>query len=387
MTVADWLVGASAIFLLYHWFAYPLLVHVVAGMSRAGAQQSNRETPSVSVLIPARNEEATIARKLRNSLELEYPGNRLEIVVGSDASTDKTDAVAESFRTSGVRLIRTRSHRGYAAVVNQLAAAASGELLLFTDSDVLLDAGAARELAEALADPRVGAACVVYGRTGRDGHPGEGLYDRYESWIKDNESRAGVMVGTYGAGVMVRQGGWAEMPDDTILGDMWMGTGVLANGLRVVQAARAFALGKTESPLGEFRRKVRIGRGSTQVMLRRPTLYVPWSGLSGWALFSHKGLRLLLPMLLLAMLAGCAIGARHSVHYRALLIAQLCIWLTSPLPLLSALRPLRWALAPQYMLLMTIALGLGAAQQILGLGRRGWDRTPRATADDVRVRR
>jgi len=102
-----------------------------------------------------------------------------------------------------------------------------------------------------------------------------------------------------------------------------MGMTALARGLRVVQVHAAKAMGPAEDPAGELRRKIRIGRGSMQFFARNPLLYVPWSGLRGWVVFSHKGLRLLLPWLMLALLVGSAVGSIDSPHHRVLLIAQL----------------------------------------------------------------
>lgn len=383
MRVADWVVGIAFLLLLYHWILYPILVHILASFSPRGSFASAATAPKVSILIPAYNEEVTIAAKIRNSLKLDYPPDLLEVVVGSDASSDCTDAIVTSFDAGRVRLVRIPSRGGYPVVMNQLAAAANGELLLCTDADVLLESGSVRHLTSTFSDPEVGIACVRYERLGKHGHRGESLYDRYESWIKGNESRMGVMVGAYGAGMMIRKGCWTEMPADTILGDMWMSTTVLARGLRVVQVHAARALGPTEDPSGEFLRKTRIGRGSLQVFLRRPLSYAPWSGLRGWVMFSHKGLRLLLPWLMLAMLAGSAIGAFHSAYHRVILAAQLGIWLTCPLPVLPGAQRLKGLLAPQYLILMTIALGLGAVQHVLKLRRGVPERTPRTAGWDA----
>jgi biofilm PGA synthesis N-glycosyltransferase PgaC len=383
VSTADWVVGIAFFLLLYHWVLYPALIHALAGFGPHRSVPSTAETPKVSILIPAYDEELTIAAKLRNSLQLDYPPDSLEVVVGSDASSDSTDAIVTSFESSGVRLVRIPSRIGSSAVTNRLAAVASGELLLCTDADVLLEPGSVRCLASMFSDPKVGIACVRYERLGRHGHRGESIYDRYESWIKGNESRMGVMVGAYGAGIMMRKECWTEMPADTILGDMWMSTTVLARGLRVVQVHAARALGRAEDPSGEFRRKTRIGRGNLQAFLRRPLLYAPWSGLRGWALFSHKGLRLLIPWLVLAMLAGSAVGALHSVHNRVILAAQLGIWLTCPLPVLPGTRRLKALLAPQYLMLMTLALGYGAVQHLLKPNRGVPERTARTAGWDA----
>jgi len=383
VTAADWLVGIPFFLLFYHWILYPVLIHILAGFAPRRSVTGSAQTPKVSILIPAYNEEVTIAAKIRNSLQLDYPPGSLAVIVGSDASSDRTDAIVASFDAGRVRLIRNPSRGGYSVVMNQLAAAANGELLLCTDADVLLEPGSVRHLTWAFSDPEVGIACVRYERLGKHGHRGENLYDRCESWIKGNESRMGVMVGAYGAGIMMRKECWTDMPADTILGDMWMSTTILARGFRVVQVHAAKALGPAEDPSGEFRRKTRIGRGSLQVFLRRPRLYAPWSGLRGWVMFSHKGLRLLLPWLMLTMLVGSAIGAFHSVYHRVILAAQLGLWLTCPLPILPGTRRLKGLLAPQYLMLMTLALGCGAVQHLLKPSRGVPERTARTAGWDA----
>lgn len=382
MRTTDCLVIVAFSLLLYHWALYPVFVHLLARHVRPRPITGTVGTPMVSLLIPAYNEEVAIGEKIRNCLKLDYPADRLEVLVGSDASSDRTDSIVSSFASARVLLVRMPRRSGYPSVMNRLAATATGELLLCTDADVLLDSDALRHLTSVFSDPGVGVACARYERLGRLGFREENLYDRYESWIKNSESRLGVMVGAYGAGMMLRRDSWTDIPCDTILGDLWVGTTALARGLRVAQVQAAKAVGSTEDPAGEFQRKARIGRGSLQAFVRRSRLYLPWSGFRGWVVFSHKGLRILFPWLLLAILAGSAVGAISSARDRVILAIQIGFWLTSPLPLLPRIRLLKGFLAPQYLMLMAMALGLGALQHILRRGRVVPERTPRAASPD-----
>ena len=382
MSAADWIFDTAFLLLLYHWVLYPVLIWTLASLSHRSCVPRVPAARKVSILVPAYNEEVTIAAKVRNSLSLGYPPGLLEVLVGSDASSDRTDEIVSSLRDDRVRLIRGPVRGGYSAIMNRLAGAASGEFLLCTDADVLLEPSSLLPLTLALTEDNAGVACVRYERVGSHSHRGENLYDRYESWIKRSESILGVMVGAYGAGMMMRREDWRDLPSDAVLGDMWMGMTALARGLRVVQVHAAKALGPAEDPAGELRRKIRIGRGSMQFFVRNPLLYVPWSGLRGWVVFSHKGLRLLLPWLMLALLAGSAIGSIDSPHHRALLIAQLIVWLSSPLSMLSLPRVIRGLLAPQYLVLMAVGLGLGVVQCIFKPSRGIPDRTPRKAGWD-----
>ncbi len=382
MSAADWVFGTAFLLLLYHWVLYPVLVWALASLSHHRCIPRVAAARKVSILVPAYNEEVTIAAKVRNSLSLDYPPGMLEILVGSDASCDRTDEIVRSFPNDRVRLTRSPARGGYSATMNRLAAAASGEFLLCTDADVLLEPSSLLPLTAALSENRAGVACVRYERVGRHSHRGENLYDRYESWIKKSESGLGVMVGAYGAGMMMRREDWRDLPSDAVLGDMWMGMTALARGLRVVQVHAAKATGPAEDPAGELRRKIRIGRGSMQFFVRNPLLYVPWSGLRGWVVFSHKGLRLLMPWLMLALLVGSAVGSIDSPHHRVLLIAQLIVWFSSPLPMLSLPRVTRGLLAPQYLALMAVGLGLGVIQWVFKPSRGIEERTPRKAGWD-----
>jgi cellulose synthase/poly-beta-1,6-N-acetylglucosamine synthase-like glycosyltransferase len=157
-SVAAGVFWMSSSLLIYVYAGYPLIARVLAALrSRPVTRSSIR--PNVSVLITAYNEEAGIAAKLENVLALHYPGELLEIIVASDASSDRTDTIVESYSNRRVRLVRVEGRRGKTACQNAAVAVASGEIILFTDATTRLDPGALVAIVENFSDQSVG--CVA----------------------------------------------------------------------------------------------------------------------------------------------------------------------------------------------------------------------------------
>jgi poly-beta-1,6-N-acetyl-D-glucosamine synthase len=358
----------------YNWLGFPLLL----GALGLVAPRRRREGPaarSVTVLVAAYNEELVIDAKLRNALGLETAGLKLDVLVGSDGSTDRTDEIVRAFGDDRVGLVRLEVRGGKPAVLNALVGAATGDLLLFTDADVMLKADALKIMAATFTDPRVGAVHPHYERVNDDGSPAEGFFDRYESWLKNLEGRIGAMVGAYGWALMVRRSLCASMPEDTILDDFLIGVRPFRKGYDVVYERSAYCWTRVESERVEFRRKVRISRGNVQMFLRNPGLLSPRYGLKAWVLFSHKFLRWVTPFLMLLMLAGSIAGVAEPA-FRWLLAAQILLYATTPLAVVAP-RRLRKILIFQYYVLQNVALLVGYWQYFFGQRRNYWQRTSR----------
>ena len=137
---------------LYVYFGYPLLMWTLSKLHPAQPVEKADITPTVSLIIPAYNEELVIAQKIENSLALDYPRDKLEIIVASDGSTDATNEIAQGFTDRGVRLVALDQNRGKSVAENQAIARATGEILLFTDANVTLRLNAAREIVSNFGD-------------------------------------------------------------------------------------------------------------------------------------------------------------------------------------------------------------------------------------------
>jgi biofilm PGA synthesis N-glycosyltransferase PgaC len=299
-------------------------------------------TPSVSIVMVVRNEAAVLREKVRNLLAVDYPADRLQIVVVSDGSRDETEAILhQAAQDARVQVVLNQLPQGKACGLNDGVAVASGEVILFTDARQQIEPGALRVMMENFADPQVGAVSgelmlgePASGETGR----GMGIYWRVEKRVRELESAAGSVVGATGALYAVRRKLVPEIPAETILDDVFIPMHVVRQGLRVVFDSRARAWDIAD--LGsrrEFRRKVRTLGGNYQLPQLLPWLLRSENPLR-FEFISHKLIRLVVPFALLALLiASCFLSAR---------IYQVALWMQVCGYGLSALGWTGWNLGP-----------------------------------------
>jgi cellulose synthase/poly-beta-1,6-N-acetylglucosamine synthase-like glycosyltransferase len=363
--------------MVYHWLLFPLLLWTWARLIPGRNQPAeSRELLSVSILIAAHNEEAVLSDKIRNCMDIDYPRDKVELIIGSDASTDRTDEIVRSFADRGVRLIRCEPRTGKSGVLNRLFREATGDLVLCTDADVLVSPASLSRMAERMRDPRVGVVMPRYVRVNTEGSPAESLYDRWETKIKELEGGLGATVGTYGGALLIRKSLADPIPDDTILDDFVLGIRPFRSGYDVVCEPAAVAVTRAEVERLEFERKVRIGRGNIQGLVRNFDLLSPRYGRKAWVYFSHKVIRMGVPLLLLSMLFLSSVLSASS-FFGVVLALQLLAYVTIP-ALLVLPRKLRKFLWVQYYLYLNIALLVGYWQHFFN--RRpayNWLRTAR----------
>jgi hypothetical protein len=229
-------------------------------------------------------------------------------------------------------------------------------------------------MVERMGDPRVGVVSPDYRRVNNDGSAAEGIYDRWESKVKEMEGRLGAMVGCYGWALLLRHELARPIPDDTILDDFVFGIRPFRSGFDAVTEPRAMVVTKTESEGLEFRRKVRINRGNLRALLRMRDLLGPRYGVKAWVYWSHKVLRMSVPILLASMLVGSALHASRPLFGIAFVVQAASLF---TVPMLFFVRGrLRRLLFPQYYYLMNIAVLVGYWQFLVRRDRY-WRRTPR----------
>ncbi len=332
----------------YSYLGYPVWLWLRSRWSprpvRRGFVESGA-APVVSAVMVVRNEEAVIARKLDNLLSLDYPQAKLDVVVVSDGSSDRTPAIlADYARDSGLRTekqtdARTRVRvlvkpvsQGKAAGLNDAIQLATGEVLLFTDARQQIESGALRLLIENFADPDVGAASgelmlghPTSGETGK----GMGLYWRIEKKVRELESASGSVAGATGAIYCARRSllDQSPLPEGTILDDVLLPMQIVRHGSRVVFDARARAWDTPDLGEGrEFSRKVRTLSGNYQLLQIAPWLLSSENAIR-FEFVSHKLSRLAVPFALLALLI--ASGFLPQPFYRVALGAQLAFYALS----------------------------------------------------------
>ena len=248
---------ASLAALVWTHLGYPV---AVAALARTRPRPPRRADilPSVTLIVPAHNEEDVIERKLENVLALDYPPEQLDVVVTSDASTDATHAIVGRFADRGVRLIECE-RGGKVAAQDRAVRETTGEIVAFGDANVRWDRDAVRRLVQDFADPRVGMVCGYVRLVNPSGGTNqEGLYWRYEMWLRERESRLHSITGSNGAIYAVRREAYREV-DPRFGHDMSFPYLMVQNGYRAVYEPDARGTESMTTDIeDEFRRKVRM---------------------------------------------------------------------------------------------------------------------------------
>lgn len=316
MTALFWigLVGS-----LYSYFLYPLLLILVSRQRTERAAPA--ELPAMTLIVTAHNEAHRIREKLDNCLELDYPRERLEILVASDASDDGTDEIAAEYADRGVRVVRAVERRGKEWAQLQAVQAARGDILVFSDVATMIAPEALHRLAADFADPAVGAVSSEDRFVAPDGQVvGEGLYVRYEMWLRRLESGAAGLVGLSGSFFAARREvcqDWdIQAPSDfnTALNSVSHGYVAISDP----ELLGYYPAIKDESR--EYQRKLRtVLRGITGLMRHLGVLNPFKFGFFSVQVFSHKVMRWMVPwFLILLLVASIGLAGDHWFYALAL---------------------------------------------------------------------
>lgn len=323
---------ASVAVIVYTYLGYPGLILFASWFLKKPVDKKPLE-PFVSVIISAFNEEKAIEQKLLNLLELDYPEEKLEILVGSDGASDKTDEIISRFHSTRIRFFRFVKNFGKPHVLSALVREAHGEIILFTDARQELDRNAVRALVANFNDPKIG--CVsgeLYFKSSSPtlGSVGSGMdaYWRYEKFLRRKESEVGSMLGATGAVYAIRRRLFPEfLPEDILVDDMYIPFDIITKGYRVIFESEARAYDwVSERGSEEFKRKVRTLVGNYQIFIQFPNLFVPLKSPIAWQLISHKFLRLLIPFFLLITLISNLFLLNWSITYMLAFIAQVVFY-------------------------------------------------------------
>lgn len=322
MAVIFW---ASVACIVYTYFGYPASLWLLSNVRSREVRKAGSSLPSVTLIVTVHNEQDRIEKKIANTLELDYPPHLLEVLFASDASTDRTDAVVESHRAEGMRLVRSPERRGKEHAQKLAIESARGEILVFSDVATMIEPCGIRNIVESFADPGIGCVSSEDRFINPDGSvSGEGAYVRYEMFLRSLESRVNSVVGLSGSFFAARREvcrTWpVNLPSDfnTLLN-------TVKAGLRGVSDPCTVGVYKNiKDEKGEFDRKVRtITRGISAFMASLELLNPLRYGLFSWQLFSHKLMRWCVPFFLVtAFFANLALAARAGLLYRMLLVSQ-----------------------------------------------------------------
>ncbi len=319
------LVLAAAAVGVYAYIVYPLLLWLgTRGCPRRPLGEP--ETwPLISITVPAHNEEARLASTLECILEVDYPAELRQVLVVSDASTDRTDDIARRFAARGVELVRLPRRAGKTAAENAARAHLRGELVVQTDASVRIDRGAFKALVAAFTDPAVGVASgrdVSVAEAERD-NAGESGYVSYEMWVRDMETRSGGIVGASGCLYAIRRALHMEAVPEALSRDFAAPLIAREHGYRSVSVPDAVCyVPGIRSLQREYRRKVRtMTRGLQTLFYKRHLLNPLRYGRFGFMLMSHKLIRWLVPWAALVGVAGLGVAAVGGAWWGALGLA------------------------------------------------------------------
>ncbi|NNK61789.1 MAG: glycosyltransferase [Gemmatimonadetes bacterium] len=384
------LVAFGVLLPLYTFLGYPLLLRAVRGLRRDGGSDPGDpdEWPTVTITVPAYNEVAQIEETIEGLLELDYPADRIERVIVSDASSDGTDDVVRRYADRGIQLRRVEARGGKTVAENEVAPTLEGDIIVNTDASIRLEPGAIKALVRHFGDPTVGVASgrdVSIENRGDEANAGETRYVNYEMWLRDLETRAGGgIVGASGSLYAIR----SELHRPPVPGhlsrDFASALTARDHGFRAVTVNDAICyVPRTHSLAREYRRKVRtITRGMETLGYKRHLLNPFRHGVFAWMLFSHKVCRWLVPVAAVALwLGGVALaGAQGWTTVGVGLVAALALALglaglalrrpeEKPLPGLLALGA--------FAVLGNIAILRAWVRAFRGAGQAVWEPTRR----------
>lgn len=389
------LVWVALLLVAFSYAGYPIVLVLWGGIREAlsttrfaaggGERRSESfegEWPHVTVAFAAYDEERCIRAKIENCLALDYPGDRLEVVVGCDGCTDRTAEIARKAGGGRVEVRELSPRSGKASVLSRIVPRAAGEIVVLTDANVMLAPGALRAIARRFRDPEVGAVVGrlrLYNPTDRRFE--ESLYWKFETLLKYHEGTHGCVLGANGGLYAVRRVLFPLLEPDTITDDFVVPLRIAARGWRVPFEPLAVAFEETTEDAGrEFARRTRIGAGNWQALSRVPALLDPRTGFLFFAFVSHKLLRWASPFLLAFALAGSAVLAVSpgAWLHRALLAAQLAFYALALAGRRRAgVRVRRPASLAHYFVAMNVALAVGLWRFLRGTQRATWQRTDR----------
>jgi cellulose synthase/poly-beta-1,6-N-acetylglucosamine synthase-like glycosyltransferase len=382
-------------FVLYTYVGYPTLI---AGLARAFGRTTARpvvaddDLPDVTLVIAAYNEQRYIRERIENALTVDYPAGKFRVLVASDGSSDETEEIVREYAPAGVQLAAFDRRRGKATVLNDVLPDVESEIIVLSDANTFTHPSAVRHLAAWFKLPQVG---VVCGRLvlndPKGGRNCDGVYWKYETFLKKRESRLGALLGSNGGIYAIRRDVYTPIPNDTLVDDFVIPLKACERtGCKLVYDTDAIAEEETpETMVSEFHRRARIGAGGFQSIGILRNLLYPKHGWVTFTFVNHKLFRWVCPFALLAALVfnllwlavAVATGSAGAWAAGLTLAAQAAFYATAAaarfLPSGGGL-PVKLLRLPAMFTMMNAALGVGFIRWLRGRQAAAWVRTSRA---------
>ena len=389
MSFAEWLFWGCLFLVMHTYVLYPAFLFAACAVVQTArdwryiSTRSDRRAPvpgpdalpPVSLIIAAYNEQAYLPDKLANLRTFDYPRDRLEIIFVSDGSTDGTNAILQAVEDAHIRAVFLPQRGGKAMALNHAVEQAKHQTLIFSDAGTLFETDTIRKLVRHFSDPRVGVVCgALEFQASTESRQTEGVYWTYECMLRLMEARLGATLTASGAIYAVRRECFVPLPPGTLVEDLLVPMNARGTGHRVLYDPEAVGVDfAAPSVAGEFTRRVRIATGSFQALPRLATIRL--GAMTTFALFSHKVLRWVLPLLLIGLFATSAMLAGRPV-YRAVLIAHVLFYVWAGLGWLfrDRLQGVRYALLGYYLVAIHLAYLVGLVRYVTGRTAPTWQR-------------
>ena len=375
--------------LFHSYVLYPVILKAISKNKdghRLAAWSETKELPSVSILLAAYNEEAVIRDKIESILSNEYPSDKLEILIGSDNSTDKTNFIVREYaeKHTNIHFTNFTNRQGKIAIINQLEPQSRGDILILTDANVMFHHDTIFQLVRYFKDDSVG---LVDTKMTNTGLKKEGIsiqeksYISREVFIKYREGlNWGSMMGPFGGCYAIRKKLYSVVPKNFLVDDFYICMKVIEQKKRCINNLDAIVFEDVSNNLSdEFRRKIRIATGNFQNLKHfRKLLWPPWNPVA-FSFMSHKVLRWIGPFFLIAIIISLGILAFYNLFY---LILTLLVLFVFTLPIYDILLKkigihnviLRFA---THFFTMNLSLLIGFIRTLKGVNTNVWKPTQR----------
>jgi len=378
MTVVFW--GAFALIFL-NYLLYPVVVVFLSRMARKTPVPESYE-PTVTLIIAAYNEEKVIAGKIENSLEIDYPGEKLHVIVVSDGSDDGTEKIVSSYKQRGILSLHAPERNGKSAALDRAVQSAGGEILVFSDANNMYDKNAIRALVRHFSDPRVGGvtgAKKIIPHEARSSSAGDSLYWKYESAIKKAESILGSITAADGEITAIRRDLYEPIEKDLINDDAAITFSIIRKGYRFLYDDGAISREYASVSLkDDFHVKVRMVAGGFQTLRR--FRYEIWPPITAFRVqfLIHKALRWVVPVFLLLMFLANILLAGEP-FYAMTFAAQVLFYAASGFGyfLLNRGRTVMLFYVPMYFTVMNAAALMGLGRHLGGKQGVAWRKAAR----------
>ena len=385
LIIAYWL----GIFLVFYSYAgYGILLYFIVKLKRLfkknkTASIENYE-PTVTLMVAAYNEEDFIHEKIKNSLAVDYPKDKIEFLFVTDGSDDRTPDIVKEYPE--VRLMHKPERQGKIRAVERAMPEAKGEIVVFTDANTMLNPEAVRNIVNRFADEKVGVVAgekrIKSAEADEAAGAGEGFYWKYESKLKKWDDELYSAMGAAGELFAIRRNLFEPIPGDSIIEDFYMSFKILQKGYKIAYEPDAYALEEPSASVGEeLKRKIRIAAGGIQSIIRLKSLLNPFKyGVVAFQLISHRVLRwTVAPLALPLIFVINALLLEQGMVYRVLFVLQILFYLAALVGWLLEKKKIRLKLLfiPYYFCMMNYAVYKGMIRYFKGQQSVLWERAAR----------